>query len=139
VDAVLRTEPAAGALVKKGTAVLLTVSDGLKVPADLVGRTEQEAVDILTNLGLQASVTKEEGGQVGRVSRTVPPPGTVVKAGDTVQVFVGVAATTTTSSTTTTAPTTTTSTTITTTTTTPPTTTPPTTAAPPTTAGVTTT
>ena len=102
VNQVLKSEPVAGSEVKKGTAVLLTISDGRKVPADLVGRPEQEAVRILEGLGLGFKIVKEEGGQPGRVSRTVPAPGTVLSPTELVEVYVSTGATTTTSSSTTT-------------------------------------
>jgi hypothetical protein len=117
VNAVLRTEPPAGTPVKAGSSILVTVSDGLKVP-NVVGRTEQEARSILTGLGFTVPTPPgmEEGGQRGVVVRTLPAADTVLMAGEAVQIFVATGptttvSTTTTSTTTTTTPPTTTSTT----------------------------
>lgn len=94
-EVVLRVEPPAGTILKKGTSVVVTVSDGLRIPVDIVGRAEEDAVDVLTRLGLQPSVTNEQGVQGGLVSRTIPPPGTVVLTGDRVEVVVVAAVTST--------------------------------------------
>jgi hypothetical protein len=117
VNAVLRTEPPAGTPVKGGSSILVTVSDGLKVP-NVVGRNEQEARLILTGLGFTVPTPPgmEEGGQRGLVVRTLPAADTVLMAGEAVQIFVATGptttvSTTTTSTTTTTIPPTTTSTT----------------------------
>ena len=126
----IRTDPALGALLAKGSPVTLFVSSGaapVKVPP-VEGRTEAQARSQLTGLGLGVDVTYQnvpagdpKDGKVitqSIASGTDVPPGTVVKL--KVGKAVVVATTTTTiapTTTTTIAPTTTTSTTSTTTTT----------------------
>lgn len=114
---VIRTEPAGGAQVKKGFLVTVVVSEGLKVPNDLVGKTEQAARIELLGLGFTVPTPplKEPGGQKDVVVRTEPPPGTPLTAGAEVRIIVfegpTTTSSTTSSTTSTTRPTTTTSTT----------------------------
>jgi beta-lactam-binding protein with PASTA domain len=119
---IVRTEPPAGTEVKKGFLVTVVVSEGLKVPNDLVGKTEQAARIQLLGLGFTVPTPplRDPGGQKDVVVRTEPPAGTPLTAGAEVRLVVSEGTTTTmstTSSTTsTTRPTTTTTTTSTTTT-----------------------
>lgn len=124
LDQVVMTQPASGASVKKGSTVIVSVSEALKVPNDLVGRTELDARTRLLALGFVVPTPPgmEEGGQKGLVVRTLPPAGEVLTAGAEVQLVVSAGPTTTTSTssttTSTTRPTTTTSSTTTSTSTT---------------------
>ncbi|MDO4664706.1 MAG: Stk1 family PASTA domain-containing Ser/Thr kinase [Actinomycetaceae bacterium] len=57
---VIASDPGAGAVLKHGTAVKLTVSKGrepVKVPG-LVGKTAEEATKLISQVGLQATVTE---------------------------------------------------------------------------------
>ena len=84
-DHVIRTEPAAGSKVAKGTKVVLVISNGpevveVEVP-NLENRTRDEAVALLTNAQLQlGNVTEEFHDTVpaGQVIRQSTAPGTKV-------------------------------------------------------------
>lgn len=80
---VMGQEPEAGKKVTKGTVVNLLISKGqeiVQVP-DVIGKTEQEATNILTQTGLQMSKSEEYSNEVemGRVIRQSPQPGTEVE------------------------------------------------------------
>jgi len=79
---IVSSDPAQGQSVKHGSTVTLTVSDGpAPVPLpDLTKKTQQQAIDILTGLGLTASpVTQDFSTTVpsGSVISQTPGPGTV--------------------------------------------------------------
>lgn len=123
-DTVIRTEPAVGEIVERGSLVRLVISDGPEsaiVPSlDQLGTTEPTAVETaLTSLGFGVrQVEREvpfEDPTDGQVVDLDPAPGTELILGSEIVIFVGKAApapsTTTTSTTTSTTTTTTTTTT----------------------------
>lgn len=103
---VIRTEPTAGATVKKGDPVTVYVSKGpepVEVP-NLIGRTEEQARSALEALGLvirvNAATIEVPEGQDGLVVEQVPAAGTEVEPGATISVTLGEAPPPTTTSTT---------------------------------------
>ena len=126
---VMEIRPGPGELIPKGSDVVIIVSDGpepVRVPA-VVGRTEAQATNTLTEEGLVPNVTRIDvpAGSTddGRVVAQSLPPGSEVDPGTAITITVGRAVVPVTTipptTTTTLAPTTTTSTTTTTTTTVP--------------------
>ncbi|HLU75870.1 MAG TPA: Stk1 family PASTA domain-containing Ser/Thr kinase [Nonomuraea sp.] len=91
-DTVIKTDPSEGTEVEKGETVQVFVSKGpekVKVPADLIGMTTEEANARLSELGLNGSVkTRASSQPEGKVFRTDPKAGTSVKKGDTVTLFI---------------------------------------------------
>ncbi|KRD43486.1 serine/threonine protein kinase [Cellulomonas sp. Root930] len=90
----IRTDPEEGAEVTAEDAITVFISTGpasLAVP-DVSGRTEQEATDILTGLGLVVSANRQDDDNPafpqGQVTKTDPASGTSVSAGSTVTLFV---------------------------------------------------
>lgn len=91
-DIVITQDPAAGEKVFKGTSVNLTVSKGprpIRVP-DVIGKTEQEAMSLISQQRLIAAKSDEfsDSVDVGRVIRQSPPAGTTAERGDTVSIVV---------------------------------------------------
>ncbi|WP_421735690.1 Stk1 family PASTA domain-containing Ser/Thr kinase [Cellulomonas sp.] len=91
---VTKTDPAEGTEVKAEDAVTVYISTGpasLAVP-DVSGRTEQEASDILTDLGLVVAANRQDDDNPafpqGQVTKTDPASGTSVSAGSSVTLFV---------------------------------------------------
>ena len=89
---VVRTEPEAGAQVKKGTSVAIIVSKGpkpIELP-DLVGRKIAKVEATLSDLGLTAAITStfSEEAPKNEVIAQTPAPGTVVNSGSTVSLTV---------------------------------------------------
>jgi eukaryotic-like serine/threonine-protein kinase len=89
---VIRTSPAAGTTVDKGTEVTLVVSSGPQQVAvsDVVGLTADEARQTLSGQGLTVSVAEEGSDEVdpGTVLRQDPAGGTAVDPGTTVTIVV---------------------------------------------------
>lgn len=92
--AVLRTKPAAGQNLNKGTKVELVVSDGppqAKVPG-LVGTQETQAIESLESVGIIAATTTElvnpRDPNNGKVLSQVPDAGTMLDPGDVVELTV---------------------------------------------------
>jgi serine/threonine-protein kinase len=113
---VMEIRPGPGELVPKGSEVSIIVSDGpepVRVPA-VVGRTESQATNTLTEEGLVPNVTRIDvpagSPDDGRVVAQSLPPGSLVDSGTSITITVGraVVPATTTSTTTTTTSTTTT-------------------------------
>lgn len=123
VGFVTRTEPGAGE-VPAGSAVTLFVSKGpaLTGVPSLIGKTEQEARDLLTAAGFLIAVSPDliDAGEdfAGKVAEQNPSAGIEMAPGSTVTVFLGSTPVTTTTTTTSTTTTTTTSSTTSSTTTT---------------------
>ncbi|MDZ4655109.1 MAG: Stk1 family PASTA domain-containing Ser/Thr kinase [Coriobacteriia bacterium] len=89
---VIRTEPAALAMVSKGTRVVLYVSKGtekVQVP-DVTGKTLADATKDLQAAGLKVTSTEEFSDTVpkGRVINQTPDPDVYVDAGSTVKLIV---------------------------------------------------
>ncbi|GAA4521925.1 MULTISPECIES: Stk1 family PASTA domain-containing Ser/Thr kinase [Nonomuraea] len=91
-DTVIETDPAEGTEVEKGATVKVVVSKGaekVKVPADLIGMTTEEANARLTELGLSSTIkTRASSQPEGKVFRTDPKAGASVAKGDTVTLFI---------------------------------------------------
>lgn len=79
---VTESDPQEGETVPHDAAVVLTVVEGVTVP-DLVGGSEQEAVDTLAELGLESRVedAAESERPSGEVENHTPGPGAVVDEG----------------------------------------------------------
>jgi serine/threonine-protein kinase len=89
---VIRTEPAVGTSVPKGTRVILYVSAGVeqvKVPS-VIGQAQAQAKATLEAVGLVVSVTEEYSETVakGTVISQDPDPNVVYEAGSTVTIVV---------------------------------------------------
>jgi eukaryotic-like serine/threonine-protein kinase len=89
---VVKTSPAAGQTVDRGSNVTLFVSSGpeqVAVP-NVVGLTRQEAQQTLGNRGFQFTVTEEgsDGADPGTVLRQDPPAGASVDPGSSVAIIV---------------------------------------------------
>jgi beta-lactam-binding protein with PASTA domain/predicted Ser/Thr protein kinase len=89
---VIRTSPAAGTTVDKGTEVTLVVSSGPQQIAvsDVVGLSQDEARQTLSGQGLTVSVVEEgsDAADPGTVLRQDPAAGTAVDPGTTVTIVV---------------------------------------------------
>ena len=95
---ITRTEPLAGTVVQRGQAVTVFYIP-VKTPFaldNLAGKTQQEAVDYLNTQGLvlNATIVTEDNPDVeaGRVIRTDPPFGTMVKQGDVITLVISAGA-----------------------------------------------
>lgn len=79
---VTESDPDEGESVPYDSAVVLTVVEGVTVP-DLVGSSEQEAVDTLAELGLESRVEEAEDSErpAGEVEHHTPGAGSVVEEG----------------------------------------------------------
>jgi len=91
---VISQSPSAGTEVEPGSTVSIVVSSGEAQPTvpNVIGRQRSEAVEAVRAAGLTPSVEEEETevpGKVGRVLDQFPPPGSELKAGDTVTIVVG--------------------------------------------------
>jgi serine/threonine-protein kinase len=89
------TVPAAGTAMEPESKITLNISDGpsaVKVPADLPGRTEAAARDVLRQIGLAGApgTTMANSATVpaGIVITTKPAPGETVAVGTTVEIVV---------------------------------------------------
>ena len=94
--AIVRTEPPADVIVKRGDFVTIYYNP-LKTPfalQEMTGKLQPEAQVLLTGAGLMPEFISEENPnvEVGRVIRTEPPGGTMVKQGDAIVVVVSAAA-----------------------------------------------
>lgn len=89
---VIRSSPAAGTTVERGTEVTLVVSSGPEAVAvpDVVGLGESEARQALADQGLQVTVAEEEtdAAEPGTVLRQGPAGGVTVEPGSTVTIVV---------------------------------------------------
>jgi eukaryotic-like serine/threonine-protein kinase len=91
---VIRTEPAGGQRVERGSAVVIIVSGGnaTQVP-DLRGKTQAEAEQALNALGLKMDVTTRavvNADEIGTVITQTPSVGKQIDPGGTVAVRIGV-------------------------------------------------
>lgn len=86
----IRTDPAAGEDIEKGTEVKLFVSKGLETIAvpDVTGKTREEAIAELTAAGLKFTIDFENSsGKQGTVVKTDPPAGEEVNKGSRVKLI----------------------------------------------------
>ena len=88
---VLATEPAVGEEGDREASVTVRVSEGVIVPA-LDGMTEEDALDALLRVGLEAVVVEgyHETVHVGGVSAQSPEPGSILPEGGEVTVTVSI-------------------------------------------------
>ena len=95
---VIKQAPPAGALVKKGSTVVLTVSKGprLVVVPNVVGQTEATATATLTRLNFRLRISRVPSAQPkGTVLAQQPPAGTRAQKGSVVGLNVSTGSTTT--------------------------------------------
>ncbi|WP_336212477.1 Stk1 family PASTA domain-containing Ser/Thr kinase [Nonomuraea sp. LPB2021202275-12-8] len=89
---VIKTDPASGVEVDKGSTVKVYVSKGqekVKVPDGLIGLTTDEANQLLADQGLKGSVkTKASSRAQGKVFQTDPKAGEDIEKGGTVTLWV---------------------------------------------------
>jgi len=92
IGRVIKTSPAAGTTIDRGSNVTLFVSSGPKQVAvpDVVGLTQREAQQTLGNRGFQFTVTEEgsDSADPGTVLRQDPAAGTRADPGSTVAIVV---------------------------------------------------
>ena len=91
---VIRTEPAGGERVDRGSAVVIVVSGGnaTQVP-DLRGKTQADAETTLNGLGLKIDVTTRavvNADEIGTVITQTPSAGKEIDPGGTVSVRIGI-------------------------------------------------
>ena len=90
---VLSQSPNAGKRVNRGSAVTIFVSNGAITVPNVVGQTQQAAVDTLKKAGFTVAVSQQQTTdptQVGFVISEFPPSGSRGQRGDTVTISVGV-------------------------------------------------
>lgn len=91
----IATEPAAGTNISTGSGVTLRISRGsnkVEVP-DLVGLDDQQALEALTEAELGGNVVqRDDPAPAGRVVGQSPGPGSLVKRGSQVNIFVSTGA-----------------------------------------------
>lgn len=92
---VISSSPSEGTEVKKGETVTLYISKGaspvvLTIPQDIIGKTEDEVISILTGMGLKVNPVEHEyqGCEPGTVYSVSPAPGTEIEPGITVTISV---------------------------------------------------
>ncbi len=94
---VTKTDPPAATVVEEGAQVTLFVSSGNVAVPDVMGKTKQEALDLLNAQKLSGNTNEVESTQpVGTVIAQDPAAGTPVKQGRTVNLQIAIAPTTTT-------------------------------------------
>ncbi|MFE4195921.1 Stk1 family PASTA domain-containing Ser/Thr kinase [Paenarthrobacter sp. NPDC056912] len=81
-DMAIGTSPSAGSMLEQDTEVVLNISSGpssVTIPADIVGRTEADARDVLRRLGITGDIvttrTHNPTVPIGLVINTGPAPG----------------------------------------------------------------
>ena len=91
---VASTDPAGGAQAEKGSTVRVTISSGpdsVVLPDNLVGMTPEDARKAIEALGLKweldSSKVASDTVAEGKVAQTNPSPGSKVKAGQTIRVY----------------------------------------------------
>ena len=89
------TVPTAGSSVERNSEITLNISEGpsaIKIPADLPGRTEADARDVLRRTGLtgapKTTLNNSPNVPAGIVITTNPAPGQSVAVGSTVEIIV---------------------------------------------------
>lgn len=89
-DRVISTTPAAGSTAKKGDPIALVVASGdVKVPDNLVGKSQADVVAAIQAVGLQTNVvTQYNDASAGTVYGVSPNEGQKVSKGQTVTVYV---------------------------------------------------
>ncbi|WP_048728491.1 Stk1 family PASTA domain-containing Ser/Thr kinase [Kytococcus sedentarius] len=91
---VASTDPAGGTQAEKGSTVRVTISSGpdsVVLPDNLVGMTPEDARKAIETLGLKweldSSKVASDTVAEGKVAQTNPSPGSKVKAGQTIRVY----------------------------------------------------
>lgn len=89
---IIAQTPDAGTVVKEGQKIALTVSMGLNIQTvpDVAGKTEEEAVKILTDAGFSTVISSKYSEEVeeGLVIGTNPASGEVAKKSQNLQIYV---------------------------------------------------
>jgi len=90
LDQVISQTPGANVTKPFGTTVMLTVSKGPRSfpVATYIGLSKDAAIAQIEAAGLVAKVSYVPGGVQGKVVGQTPDPGTVVRPGDTITIFV---------------------------------------------------
>jgi serine/threonine-protein kinase len=90
LDQVIAQDPGANVTKAYGTTVTLTVSKGPRSfpVATYIGLTKDAAIAQIEAAGLVAKVSEVPGGVQGKVVGQTPGPGTIVRPGDTITIFV---------------------------------------------------
>jgi serine/threonine-protein kinase len=89
-DAVIRTDPPAGATIHRGDGIALVVSKGpqtFPIPS-VIGLSKQAAVAQLEGLGLKVDVNQVPGSTGSNVVSQLPAPNVLVTQGATVKIYV---------------------------------------------------
>jgi serine/threonine-protein kinase len=94
-DMAIGTAPASGSMLEQNSEVILNISSGpssVTIPADIVGRTEPDARDVLRRLGITGNIssvrTHSPTVPTGLVITTGPAPGAPIAAGSNVELQV---------------------------------------------------
>ncbi|HEY0904036.1 MAG TPA: Stk1 family PASTA domain-containing Ser/Thr kinase [Marmoricola sp.] len=89
-DDVIAVRPDVGSQVAANSVVTLTVSRGPKAVPDVVGKTENQARQLLEEAGFQVSVLPDNASteDKGKVTQQSPGPGTPLNSGSTVTILV---------------------------------------------------
>ncbi|BCW42840.1 Stk1 family PASTA domain-containing Ser/Thr kinase [Arthrobacter sp. StoSoilB5] len=94
-DMAIGTAPTAGSMLEQNAEVILNISSGpssVTIPADIVGRTEPDARDVLRRLGITGNIssvrTHSPTVPTGLVITTGPAPGAPIAAGSNVELQV---------------------------------------------------
>ena len=89
-DDVIAVSPDVGAQVAVDTVVTLSVSKGPKEVPDVVGKSEQQATEILKDAGFEVDSVPDTASTEpkGTVTRQSPPAGTTQNAGTTITILV---------------------------------------------------
>lgn len=90
-DRVTRTDPAAGSMQPKGSAIQLWVSSGMtKIPSGLIGKSKDEVVAALQQIGALVQVENEPSDTVpsGAVTRMDPEEGSSIAQNASVTIWV---------------------------------------------------
>ena len=89
---VISSDPGAGTQAVAGSTVTIKVSKGpqsVAIPADIIGRTQAAATTQLEGLGLNVATQSVASSQTaGTVVNTSPVPGTTVRSGSSVTIYV---------------------------------------------------
>ncbi|MFT4265056.1 MAG: Stk1 family PASTA domain-containing Ser/Thr kinase [Nocardioides sp.] len=87
---VIEANPSAGQMVNDGTEITLKVSKGPKKVPNLVGRTQENAEEVIRNKGFVPQVTTDPSSTepAGTVTAQFPAAGTTLPQGQTVQISV---------------------------------------------------
>lgn len=92
-NTIIKQVPEAGTVQNKGIPLKVTLDPGVTVPAELIGKTAGDSINILGRAKLQVTETRtvcEPSGTAGVIAKTEPAVNTKVARGSGVVVFVRV-------------------------------------------------